>query len=132
MDFNLALRYAQNRRAFQPAIYNERRMKEYSSDVECHIVKEPAIVDLSVGRLNELSEIIKQLNVELGDEDLTVDADDDDNQNESFEVAHDDYELDEESIPHDDVEPANDIDLNENLVENDALSGNHLYKLNVR
>lgn len=136
MNRNRALEYAQGRRVFRPALYNEKRLKEYSSDVEHRKMREPRVVDSSASRLNELSEIIIRLNAELGDEDLTIDTDGDDN--ELFACAtdaHNDIATNEgPSIDVDIVAPAGEIEsiADQSIVINDPFSGNHLFTLNVR
>lgn len=111
-------------------------------------VTEITNADQSVARISELAEIIKQLNDELGLEDLTIDSDEDD---EDFTEFHNDAqynEMDDDSsesnaeLVDNGIESNyhaeyNEMDVgdsepNAELVKNDPLSGNLIFKSNVK
>lgn len=146
---NLAVNYALKRRAILPAVYNVKRLKEYLTDVKYEEeVTEITNADQSVARISELAEIIKQLNDELGLEDLTIDSDDDDDDLKEFHDDAEDNEMDDddsesnaelvdngiESNYHDEYNEmdVDDCEPNAELVQNDPLSGNLIFKSNVK
>lgn len=103
-----AKKYERNHRTFCPAIYNEKRLKEYRSDVSFEEMEIENVVDETAAQLEELSQVVKQLNEQLGVEDLTADDDDDDGD------FHGDEFDDENDAPF-----------------NDLISGHHVFEITV-
>lgn len=119
-----AEQYTKKRRSFRPAIYNSKRLKEYSSDI---VFDEPicpvtTIVNPLDARLKELQEIVRKLNEELGTEDLTED----------IEMEIDTDQPDDAEIEN--VMEGGPAETDGEEIEhqlNDTVSGNYVYKTNV-
>lgn len=75
-----ASNYCRERRTFLPPVYNEKRMKEYVSDVgKLHHSNPLALngfVDAEQEQIDELRNQVNRLNEKVGSEDLTRDEND--------------------------------------------------------
>lgn len=112
--FEEAEKFAKNRRIFQPAVYNAKRLDEYRSDVMFQEQQDMLFIDdPTTVRLQELMEEVRQLNSQVGVEDLTEQNEEDQfNATEPFEFDYDTPESPMETGTNDEV---------------DDLSGTHRY-----